>query len=316
MDSTRIACINHHFDPFKLDFLALLQQALGLFNHEASQGVAFALGHLPALFVQFQDAVRIEEWCFGFHEHRVGVQKTVVDLLVVKLVRDFTHDFFQHVFQGDDATRAAVFVDNDRQMHLAFLKFPEKVVDFLALGHEHGGANALVPQQVVFVKLGNEVLDVKDTDDLVGGSFVNRNSTEAGGDNGRTYVGPCIGHRKRQHVGPRRHDLLGVFRPKVHDAFEDALFFLRSLGVVGEFQGSLQIFHTQRCCRCPQTTVQPSPHANQGPPSRLKQPLCGEQGRGHEFGQMHPVRSGVDLGNDFAKQHQDEGDAHHMNGGV
>ena len=87
MDSTGIA-INHHFDPFKLDFLALLQQTLGLFNHEASEGVAFALGHLPALFVQFQDAVSIKV-VFWLPWHCVCVQKTVVDLLVVKLVRGF-----------------------------------------------------------------------------------------------------------------------------------------------------------------------------------------------------------------------------------
>jgi len=43
----------------------------------------------------------------------------VLDLVVVHdivLIGDITNEFFDQVFHGDDARRAAVFITHDRQM--------------------------------------------------------------------------------------------------------------------------------------------------------------------------------------------------------
>ena len=129
-------------------------------------------------------------------------------------------------------------------------------------------------------------------------------TTEATGDHRGPDVFPRIGPREGDDVRSGRHDLLGVFGPKIHNALENALFFLRAFGVVGELKRSFQVFHADFCHGGTELSIKPFPHGHKGPPSRLQDFLRGHQGCAHEFGQFDPKRSGVDFGNDLAKQHQ------------
>ena len=88
-----------------------------------------------------------------------------------------------------------------------------------------------------------QVFHVQDADDLVRGAFVDRNSAEPRCDNGGPDVRPGIFLAEGADVCARRHDLLGIFGPKIHNALKDALLFFASFLVVGQFEGLLQVFH-------------------------------------------------------------------------
>ena len=56
--------------------------------------------------------------------------------LAVVLVGDLADDLLEDVLDGDQAGRAAVLVDDDREVALVALHLAQQVVDRLALGHE------------------------------------------------------------------------------------------------------------------------------------------------------------------------------------
>ena len=57
-------------------------------------------------------------------------------LLLVVLVLDLADDLLEQVLDGDEAGRAAVLVEHDRDVDLAPLELVEQVVDAHRLGHE------------------------------------------------------------------------------------------------------------------------------------------------------------------------------------
>ena len=149
--------------------------------------------------------------------------------------------------------------------------------------------------------------------DLVDRAAVDRDAAEPGGDDGGPDVFPCVVHAERQHVCPGGHDLFGVLGAEVHDAFQNALFFFRPLRVVGQFQRLFEVFHADLCGGVGEFVVHPTPHADQGFPNGAEHLLGEQEGGGHEFGQIHAKRRGVNLGDDLPKEHQQKGDTHHMN---
>ena len=58
-------------------------------------------------------------------------------LLLVVLVLDLADDLLEQVLDRDQAGRAAVLVEHDREVDLAPLELVEQVVDAHRLGHEH-----------------------------------------------------------------------------------------------------------------------------------------------------------------------------------
>ena len=56
----------------------------------------------------------------------------------VKFVLDFAHNFFQHIFNGDQASNATKFVNHDRQVVAVALKIAQQIIQSLALRHKHG----------------------------------------------------------------------------------------------------------------------------------------------------------------------------------
>lgn len=52
----------------------------------------------------------------------------------IGFVIDFSYDFFQNVFHGDNTRRAPVFIYDNSQMYLLGLEFFQQVVNFLVSG--------------------------------------------------------------------------------------------------------------------------------------------------------------------------------------
>ena len=233
-------------------------------------------------------------------------------LFLVEFVGDFAHDFFQHIFQCDESTGPAVLVHHDGHVDLLGLEFAKEVVDFFALRDVHRAAQHRRPIEVVLVKGGQQIFHVEDAHDLVCRSFVNRNATEARSHDGGPNVRPGVFLAKSADVHPRGHHLFGVLGSEVDNALQNALLVFGALGVVGQFQGLFKVFHTQFPGRRLELVVHPSSHAHEWQPSGPQHSLEDAQGYCGEFGQPHPKRGRINLGNDFAEEHQQEGDAHHV----
>ena len=62
---------------------------------------------------------------------------------------DFTHNFFQHVFNRHQARYTAVFIDYDGHVIAILPELPQQYVESFAFRHNHGGA-----QQAFQVELG------------------------------------------------------------------------------------------------------------------------------------------------------------------
>ena len=127
---------------------------------------------------------------------------------------------------------------------------------------------------------------------------------------------PRIVFAEGADVGTWRHHLFGVLGPKIDNAFQNALLVFRALCVVGQFKRLLQVLHTHLGGRSFELVVHPASHADQRRPRGLQDALKPGQGPRGEFGQFHPEGGGVDFGNHFPKQHQQEGHTHHVNEGV
>ena len=61
------------------------------------------------------------------------------------LIANLTHNFFDQVFDGDEASHAPVFVNHDGHANVVLLHLAQKVAAPLALGHE---VNVLTHERV------------------------------------------------------------------------------------------------------------------------------------------------------------------------
>ena len=101
-----------------------------------------------------------------------------VDQVLVVLVDDLADDLFEHVFHGDQAGNAAVFVQHHGHVVPRPLELLQQDVDRLGLGHEVGLAQQRRPGRVRSVgplgQFGQQVLGVENADDVVAVLVVDR----------------------------------------------------------------------------------------------------------------------------------------------
>ena len=65
----------------------------------------------------------------------LSLTSSISRLLDVVLVLDLADDLFDQVLDRDQPGRAAVLVDDDRDVHAALLHLVQQLVDLLGLGH-------------------------------------------------------------------------------------------------------------------------------------------------------------------------------------
>jgi hypothetical protein len=74
-----------------------------------------------------------------------------VRLVEVVFVLDVANDLFQHVFDGDQAGDAAVFVDHDRHVIARDAEFTQQDVEALGFGDEDDRAQPVAEVEVFSV---------------------------------------------------------------------------------------------------------------------------------------------------------------------
>ena len=103
------------------------------------------------------------------HAHRAIGECLVQRLLAVELVANVAYQFFEQVFDGNEAGGSTVFVDDDREMELSRLHQLEQLVGLLGLGYElrrpHDRAHQLVAAAGPLC--AHHVFRVRDAHDVV-----------------------------------------------------------------------------------------------------------------------------------------------------
>ncbi len=133
--------------------------------------------------------------------------------LAVVLVGDLADDLLEDVLDRDQPGRAAVLVDDDRDVDLVALHLAQQVVDRLALGHEAASAasaraTGTVPASGSALTPAHDVLEVEQADDVV--DVVADAPGCARSPERRNSVIACRQVRSSSiddHVGARHHDL-------------------------------------------------------------------------------------------------------------
>src|SRR5262249_2070929 len=135
-------------------------------------------------------------------------------------------DFFQEIFDRDEAGRAAIFVDDDRDLGLLALELLEELGYALALGDDNRGAQERPHRSCIVRRVeADEILDENEPDGVVEALVENRDSrvlllpeARAEFPDGRRLI-------QRNDVRPRRHDFADQRIAEIDDALEQAPLF-------------------------------------------------------------------------------------------
>ena len=197
-------------------------------------------------------------------------------------------------------------------MDLEALEVPKQVVDHPVFRDEIGLAQQVGPIEGIAVPMGQDVLGVQDAPDLVESFSVDGNPTETAFGKVPAQVGPRQVLREGRHIGPRGHDLLDILGAEVDDAAEDAVFLVGALLGVGDVDGVFQVLdgHLRRGGVHP-----PGQGGAEGihrEPDRAEDLLGQPQRPGHAPREGEGMPVGVDLGQDFAEQDDQEGHTEHV----
>src|SRR5262249_940117 len=92
------------------------------------------------------------------------VKPGIGELLFVKFIVDLSDDFFEDIFEGDNSRIPAVFIHDDGEVHLEFLKFAEQVIDFFAFRNKISFTDQQLPskRRIIFlIEMRKKVFDVQ-----------------------------------------------------------------------------------------------------------------------------------------------------------
>ena len=147
--------------------LARAGHMTGLHAQVTADGV-----HLVGFDVHAQFLQILEEGAPGeFVDPRFDFANVLLPGGIV-FVLDVAHDLFQQIFDGDEARRAAVFIQGNGDMLLAGAKFLQKGADGLGFRYEegfpHDGGKGL-PVRIGGEQAAQNVLGMEDADHVVAG---------------------------------------------------------------------------------------------------------------------------------------------------
>ena len=143
------------------------------------------------------------------HDESAGAELLNVFERGVVLVTNLAHDFLDQVFQRDDAGLRAVFVHDQRHVGAVAPHGHQQFADQGGGGCDVERANGVFRQRLVHSGRvnGQQVLDVNEADDGVGGIAIEGEARIAGGY--RLALDLAHGHPGRHHVDGRArgHDI-------------------------------------------------------------------------------------------------------------
>ena len=169
----------------------------------------------------------------------VGIGRPLwfMDFLDVVFVLDFADEFFENVFEGDDAGGTAVFVDDDGEMRLLLLEFGEEVADLLRFRRVVGWMDKIRKRfSCIDFILVQKVFRVNHTDNLVDGLIIDGNAAVAGFENQFDGVFYITVRTDGVDIDAGRHDFMDGCVIKFEGAGDDASFiFFNIIDIVRLF---------------------------------------------------------------------------------
>ena len=145
-------------------------------------------------------------------------------VLTVVLVGDLTDDFLRDVLDGDQASRAAVLVDDDRDVHPVALHLLEQVIGRLAVRHIRGRPHHILHRDGrpgrIMGDPPRDVLEVEHPDDVVSVLTNHRDPRVARPQKQIQALTAGLVAIDDHHVGARNHHFPGDRVPEVDDAVD------------------------------------------------------------------------------------------------
>src|SRR3984957_10150376 len=146
--------------------LAATRQTPEMLHHESSD-------RIEAFFGEIRAEVLIELFHARHAAHGEVARvfgADVVIVLDVKLIIDLTDDLLNDIFDADEPTHAAVFVDYDRHVVAVAAKFLQENVEPLRLRNEHRWTHVLTDVEAcarIGCEVAQEILRQEYADDVV-----------------------------------------------------------------------------------------------------------------------------------------------------
>src|SRR6185503_17116691 len=169
-DALALDRLHHEARAGCLEGLALAREAPELCGDEAAERVV----RLGRLDLQPERLAHVLERDARVHE-RLGLGDGEHELVLdVVFIADLADDLLDEVLDRHEAGGAAVFIYDDRDVDLVLLHLTKQRVHFLRLRDEDGRPQELPQRELTIAArdAAEDVLHVKDADDVVGGALV------------------------------------------------------------------------------------------------------------------------------------------------
>ena len=152
--------------------------------------------------------------------------------IVIVLIPDVSHDFFQKIFQGDHSHGSAIFIQYDGEIDRILSHFYHQLGGFLIFIGEIRFTHDIADMKFSGRMDQEEIFDVDDSNHIVAVILINRNTGETFRTENlqKLFIGTVDIHA--YHIYPRDHNILGggiteikhVIDHLAFVTFDDAIF--------------------------------------------------------------------------------------------
>ena len=145
----------------------------------------------------------------------------------VVFVGYLAHDLLQNILKRNQSHRRTVFVHHDGHVHLVGLELLKQIVDLLVFGHIVWFAQQRTPVEIIpVVYVGNQVLHIQHTLDVVGILLVDRNPRKTRPDDRLLDIGVAVRYIQSHDIYTRFHDAGDLRIDEVHNPRQHLAFLL------------------------------------------------------------------------------------------
>ncbi len=150
-------------------FFAPVRHAAQVVGQQPAHGIDVFVGEMRA-----EGFVELADFGQAAHAHVAigGRQNVVFFLIEVVFVFNVADDLLQHVFDGDEACHAAVFVNDDGDVVAVDAEVSQQHVQSLGFGDEYGRAQHVAHVEVFIGIEAQQILGEQNADDVVATAFV------------------------------------------------------------------------------------------------------------------------------------------------
>jgi hypothetical protein len=177
-----------------------------------------------------------------------GLENRFFSIFVV-FVLYVADDLFQYIFHGNQASDAAMFIDDDGQVVAADAEFVQQHVQALGFGDEYCGPHQGAQRDRWVADRQQQVFGQEDAHDIVTVVFVDREARVAGFDDFGQDFGQWLADVQHVHLGAGHHDVGNGLLGHVERARDHGIgFAVEHLAFVRRFQNFLDVLPVGRLC--------------------------------------------------------------------